>query len=90
MKIVLFMSFVHLMMLTFSYVVAIEKTTPVCPVRPQTDIRGPPGIPGRPGNKGKYSVAILHIRNEETRWGVGKSKKTSFCKMAFPACHRKS
>ena len=32
-----------------------EKAVPPCPVRPATDIRGPPGIsgiPGKPGSKG--------------------------------------
>ena len=29
-----------------------EKTRLSCPVRPATDLRGPPGIPGRSGSKG--------------------------------------
>ena len=83
MKNILLASLVLLLMLMFSYVVATEETTLVCPVRPRTDIRGPPGIPGKPGSKGKYSVAIFLIQNEETRWGRGESKKHLFAKWLF-------
>ena len=36
---------------------ATQATPPSCPIRPASDMRGPPGIPGRKGEPGhgKYS-----------------------------------
>ena len=30
-----------------------QTASPSCPVRPASDLRGPPGFPGRPGSKGE-------------------------------------
>ena len=42
---------------------ATEVTPPSCPVRPASDIRGPPGIPGKKGEPGydKYNRIISKI-----------------------------
>ena len=38
---------------------AAQTTSPICPVRPASDIRGPPGVPGRPGSKGEPGYGKL-------------------------------
>ena len=36
-----------------------KTTQSNCPVRPATDLRGPPGLPGRPGSKGEVEKGNL-------------------------------
>ena len=36
-----------------------KATQSYCPVKPATDVRGPPGLPGRPGSKGQVREGNL-------------------------------
>ena len=36
-----------------------KNTQSHCPVRPATDLRGPPGLPGRSGSKGEVGEGNL-------------------------------
>ena len=36
-----------------------QTKSPSCPVRPASDIRGPPRVPGRPGSKGEPGYGKL-------------------------------
>ena len=52
---------IYFVILSYFHCNATQPTPPNCPVRPTSDIRGPPGIPGRKGEPGygKYTKSIF-------------------------------
>ena len=52
-----------------------KSTQSSCPVRPTTDLRGPPGIPGRHGRKGEV--------------GEGKKQSKRMKEFSFLSCKEK-
>ena len=41
-----------------------QTTSSSCPVRPASDIRGPPGVPGKSGSKGEPGYGKLMKRQQ--------------------------